>query len=173
MVSQELISIGKISGTHGYAGVVKVIPLTDFPERFKNLKKIKIYKDDIVKELSIEYVRPYKSSLLCKFLEIDNKEEAQLYNNALLKIEPGDVYKLPAGYYYHFQLMEMNVFDSRVGLLGKIVEILETGANDVYVVDSPKYGEILIPAIKEVIIDVNVDKNEMQVKLLPGLIDAL
>lgn len=171
MVFQELISVGKISGTHGYNGIVKVIPLTDFPERFKNLKTIKLYKGSIVKELSIEYVRPYKNSLLFKFAAINNKEEAQLYNNALLKIEPGDVYKLPAGYYYHFQLMEMNVFDSRVGLLGKIKEILETGANDVYVVDSPQYGEILIPAIKEVIIDVNIDKNEMQVKLLPGLIE--
>jgi 16S rRNA processing protein RimM len=171
VATNELISIGKISGTHGYNGVVKVIPLTDFPERFNGLKKITIYKGNLVKELSIEYVRSYKSSLLIKFSEINNKEEAQLYNNALLKIKHSDVFKLPAGYYYHFQLMEMDVFDSRVGLLGKIKEILETGANDVYVVDSPKYGEILIPALKEVILDVNVDKKEMQVKLLPGLIE--
>lgn len=171
MVSQELISIGRISGTHGYNGVAKVIPLTDFPERFKNLKTVKIYKGSVVKELSIEYVRPYKGTLLLKFAEINNKEEAQQYNNALIKIEQGNAYKLPAGYYYHFQLMEMNVFDSRLGLLGKIKEILETGANDVYVVESPKYGEILIPAIKEVIMDINADKKEMQVKLLPGIID--
>lgn len=171
MLSKELISVGKISGTHGYNGVVKVIPLTDFPERFKDLKKIKVYKGSNVRELSIEYVKPYKSSILFKFNEINSKEEAQIYNNALLKVEQGDAYKLPAGYYYHFQLMEMNVFDSRLGLLGKVKDILETGANDVYVVDSPKYGEILIPAIKEVILDVNIEKKEMQVKLLPGLIE--
>jgi 16S rRNA processing protein RimM len=58
-----------------------------------------------------------------------------------------------------------------LGLLGKIKDILETGANDVYAVDAPKYGEILIPAIKEVILDVNIEKKEMQVKLLPGLIE--
>ncbi|MGI5921661.1 MAG: ribosome maturation factor RimM [Syntrophomonadaceae bacterium] len=171
MVPRDLISIGKISGTHGYNGVIKVLPLTDFPERFNKLKKVKVTKANTVKELTIDYVKPYKTMLLIKFTEINTKEDAQLYNNALLQVEPKDVYELPAGYYYHFQLLGMNVFDTEIGLIGKIKEILETGSNDVYVVDSPQYGEVLIPALKEVIIDVNVDRKEMQVKLLPGLLE--
>lgn len=171
MTSDELISIGKISGTHGYKGTIKVIPLTDFPERFKELKEVTAVKGNQMRKLSVESVSPYKDFLLLNFKEINSKEEAQRYNNALLKVESEEVYKLPEGYYYHFQLLGMSVFDNQYGFLGKISEVLETGANDVYVIDSDKYGEILIPAIKEVVIEVDTDKNEMRVELLPGIIE--
>ncbi|HZK00776.1 MAG TPA: ribosome maturation factor RimM, partial [Tissierellaceae bacterium] len=81
------------------------------------------------------------------------------------------VYPLPEGYYYHFQLEGMDVYDDKLGHLGKLTDVLETGANDVYIVKSEKYGEILIPAIKQVIKAVDVETNIMRVELLEGLID--
>lgn len=169
---EELVSIGKVCGTHGYRGVVKVLPLTDFPERFQDLKKVLVDKKDGLVELSVESVNPYKSMLLITFAEINTKEEAQEYFNCLLKVSESEIYLLPDGYYYHFQLLGMAVYDINRGFLGELKEILETGANDVYVVNGPSYGEILIPAIKEVIVAVNVAENKMQVDLLPGLIDS-
>lgn len=172
MKSQDLISIGKIAGTYGYEGLLKVIPLTDFPERFLKLTTVKIQKGDQIREVAIESVKSYKGSgYLFKFQGIDSSETGREYQNALLRIDESELYPLPAGYYYHFQLEGMAVYDEEKGFLGKLKEILETGANDVYVVASEKYGDILIPAIKEVIAEINLDAKEMKVKLLPGLID--
>ena len=78
---------------------------------------------------------------------------------------------MPEGYFYHFQLQGLSVYDVEKGLLGELTDIIETGANDVYVVDSPQYGEILIPAIKDVILAVKLEEKLMEINLLPGLIE--
>ncbi|MEN6325550.1 MAG: ribosome maturation factor RimM [Syntrophomonas sp.] len=172
MNSDELISVGRIAGTYGYAGIVKVMPLTDFPERFKNMTKVKVQTRDEIYEFDIESVKPYKEGYLFKFSGIDSREVAREYQNAYLKIDESELNPLPEGYYYHFQLQGMEVYDEAKGKLGVLKEVLETGANDVYVVSSPQYGEILIPAIKEVILDVDVQTKTMKIRLLPGLIDG-
>ncbi len=166
----ELVSVGKIVGTYGYKGILKVLPLTDFPERLEKLKKVKLFKGEQTEEILIESVKPYKDLYLFKFTNIDNKETARQYGNFLLKIEESEIYPLPKGYFYHFELKGLAVFDNERGFLGELTDILETGANDVYVVNSEKYGEILLPAIKDVIVDINLEEKKMQVKLLPGLI---
>lgn len=170
MEKDELVSIGKITGTHGYKGLVKVIPLTDFPERFFKLEKVIIDNGKDLEKFNIERCTQNKQQLLIKFDKIDTLEKAREYQGALLKITDDELYPLPEGYYYHFQLKGIEVYDVELGKLGKITEILETGANDVYVVPSAQYGEILIPAIKEVILNVDLELNQMQVKLIPGLI---
>lgn len=172
MNASELISIGRIAGTFGYAGMVKVIPLTDFPERFINMRTVKLQNRESISEVAIESVKPYKEGYLFKFQGIDSLEAAREYQNAHLKIDESELNPLPEGYYYHFQLQGMEVYDEERARLGVLKEVLETGANDVYVVDSEQYGEILIPAIKEVILDVNIETKIMKVKLLPGLIDS-
>lgn len=171
MDSDELISVGRIAGTYGYAGMVKVMPLTDFPERFKKMTRVKLQTKDEIHEVDIESVKPYKEGYLFKFSGIDSREAAREYQNAYLKIDESQLNPLPEGYYYHFQLQGMDVFDEARGKLGALKEVLETGANDVYVISSPQYGEILIPAIKEVILDVNVQAKTMKVRLLPGLVN--
>lgn len=169
--AKELISIGRIVGTHGYKGVLKVVSLTDFPQRFNDLKKIKLSKGSETTERIVESCSPYKSMILMKIQGIDSVEEAQLYRNALLGVEEEEIYPLPPGYYYQFQLVGLAVYDIEKGYLGVLKEVLETGANDVYVVDSESYGEIMIPAIKEVILDIDLAAQKMQVKLLEGLLD--
>lgn len=170
-LDKELVSIGKIVGTFGYKGMVKVVPLTDFPERFKKLDKVKLVHNDKVLDMTVETTRPHNNLFLFKLKGIESKEEAIEYKNAFLKVTEEEIYTLPEGYYYHFQLKGMDVYDGKRGYLGKLIDILETGANDVYVVKSDKYGEVLIPAIKQVINSVDVENKTMQVTLLEGLID--
>jgi len=167
---EDLINIGKIAGTYGYRGMVRISPLTDFPERFGKLKKVIISHNGAAREVLVEDARPHGSSYLLKLEGIDNREDAQEYRNALLQIEPSQIYPLPEGYYYHFQLQGLSVYEEKRGFLGELTEILATGANDVYVVKSAEYGEILLPAIKDVILEVDLKEKRMLVKLLPGLI---
>ncbi len=170
--NKGLISIGRITGTHGYKGIVKVEPLTDFPERFNDLKKVKLLKNNDLLELSIDYCREYKGWFLFKFIGIDSKEEAQQYRHARLVVYEDETYPLPEGVYYHYQLKGLAVHVVDKGYLGVLKDILETGANDVYVVDSPDYGEVLLPAIKEVVQKVDLEYGKMWIKLLPGLVDG-
>ncbi|MDD2585852.1 MAG: ribosome maturation factor RimM [Syntrophomonadaceae bacterium] len=170
-MNKEHVTIGKIRGTHGIRGLVKVSPLTEFPQRFKNMHYVMLNRNGDIGSFDIESVQPYKDVYLMKFKGIDSSETAAEYRNALLQIDESDVYPLPEGYYYHFQLEGLSVYDTEKGLLGTIKMIIETGANDVYVIASDKYGEILIPAIKEVILAVDLEQQMMQVKLLPGLIE--
>lgn len=167
----EMIGIGRIVGTHGYKGTVKVASLTDFPQRFKGLKTVILSHGKKTMEMAVESTGQHQGLILMKLKGIESKEEAQLYRNALLCVSEEEVYPLPAGCYYHFQLEGLAVYDMEKGYLGVLKEVLETGANDVYVVDSENYGEILIPALKQVILEVNLTEQKMQVKLLEGLID--
>lgn len=167
----DLVSIGRISGTYGYKGTVKVVPLTDFPERFQGLRQVYLNHAGTVRPVVVESAVPQNQVVLVKISGLESKEEAQIYRGALLMVEEEDVYPLPEGVYYHFQLRGLDVYDSRHGYLGKLTDILETGANDVYLVKSPKYGEVLIPAIGEVINSIDLDQGEMKVTLLPGLLD--
>ncbi len=170
MEEKELISVGKIFGTHGYQGLLKVKPLTDFPERFHELEKVILDTGKTQSEVAIHSCQDYKRQLLIKLSGIDTLESARQFQGALLKIPPEQLYPLPEGYYYHFQLLGLEVEDQELGSIGVITKILETGANDVYIIESEKYGEVLIPAIQEVILAVDLSLKQMQVKLLPGLI---
>lgn len=168
---EDLIDIGKIVGTYGYQGMVRIMPLTDFPERFKKLKTVILWQNGKAKNVMVEAARPYGEFYLLKLQGIDSLEKAKDYRNSMLKIDESQLYPLPAGYYYHFQLQGLSVYDEEKGFLGELTEVLETGANDIYVVQSPEHGEILLPAIKDVILAVNLEKKIMQVRLLPGLIE--
>ncbi len=170
-LQNDLVSIGKIVGTFGYKGAVRVLPLTDFPERFHNLKEVNLCLENKVEVLRVKEARPHNQLYVIKLEGLDTKELAQKYKNALLKVGQDETYVLPEGYYYHFQLEGLDVYDEKLGFLGKLVNILETGANDVYVVNSVEYGEVLIPAIEQVVINIDIEANKMQVKLLEGLID--
>ncbi len=171
MKEEDLINIGKIVGTYGYQGMVRIMPLTDFPERFKKQKTVILWKNGKGSKVMVEAARSYKESYLLKLQGIDSMEAAKDYCNALLKIDESQLYPLPADHYYHFQLQGLSVYDEEKGFLGELGEVLETGANDVYVVQSPEYGEILLPAIKDVILEVDLEEKIMRVRLLPGLID--
>ncbi|MDD2510978.1 MAG: ribosome maturation factor RimM [Syntrophomonas sp.] len=171
MNTDKLVAIGKIAGTFAYAGLMKVIPLTDFPERFFKLDRVILNQGAKLGLFLIDGVKAHKNYYLFKFRGIDTVEAAREFQNAVLQIDESELYTLPEGYFYHFQLQGLSVYDVEKGLLGELKEIIETGANDVYVVASPQYGEILIPAIKDVILAVKLEEKRMEIKLLPGLLE--
>jgi len=165
-----VVNIGKIIGTYGYQGRVKVESLSDFPERFLGLKRVFLDLKGKPEEYEIEDIKNSKPNLvILKFKGIDSKEEAQRLKSAFLQVPEDEVYPLPEGYYYHFQLIGLQVWDSDNNYLGVLKEILETGANDVYIVEKEDSKELLLPAIKEVIKEIDLKKNIMRVELLPGL----
>jgi 16S rRNA processing protein RimM len=171
-LADELINIGIISGVYGYKGEVKIAPLTDYPERFEQLNGV-ILSDfhGVRAQEEIEYVKFNNNHIYLKFAGIDTKEEAVKYKGAYVQISEGQLFPLPEGVYYQFQLLGLRVFDAEKGCLGILRDIIETGANDVYVIDSEDYGEILIPAIKQVVRKIDLEEGVMQICLLPGLVD--
>lgn len=170
-MTEKMVAIGKIIGHFGYKGEVKVMPLTDFPQRFKQLKKVNVESKGHVFVKEVETVKNHANGWVLKLSGIEDQETAKEFRGSMLQVDENDVYPLPEGYYYHFQLKGLKVFDNQRGYLGELAYIIETGANDVYVVESERYKEILIPAIKQVITVIDLQAKTMQVDLLPGIID--
>jgi 16S rRNA processing protein RimM len=168
---EDMIGIGRVAGTFSFDGTLRVFPTTDFPERFKKMKRVKLERGGDIEEYAVESARPHKGMYLLKLSGIDSMEKAQEYKNAQLVIGQDELMPLPEGEYYHFQLEGLKVIDEERGLLGQVSEVLGTGANDVYVIQSDRFGEVLIPAIKDVILGVDLAAGEIKVRLLPGLLE--
>ncbi|HHW61674.1 MAG TPA: 16S rRNA processing protein RimM [Syntrophomonadaceae bacterium] len=167
----DLVKIGQVVGAHGVQGTIKVESLSAYPERFQQLTRVTIARANQYKEYTLVSCKQHKSLLLITLDEITNRDQALDLIGAYLCVPEDQIYPLPVGEYYHFQLIGMKVYDKKRGYLGELDQILETGANDVYVIQSPQYGEMLIPAIQAVIQEINLDKHTMQVDLLEGLIE--
>ncbi|MGI6548962.1 MAG: ribosome maturation factor RimM [Syntrophomonadales bacterium] len=172
-LTREMINVGEICGTRGLQGELKVLPLTDFPERFKGMEKIWVECGPGSGYYKIEYCRPYKQFLLFKFAGINTVEAAGGLVKGLLKVDEKEVFPLPEDTHYIFQLLGLKVDDLEKGPLGVVTDVLKTGANDVYVVKGDRYGEVLIPAIKDVVLDIDLTTGRMKVRLLPGLMDEV
>ena len=166
---EQFLQVGIISSTHGIRGEVKVFPTTDDAVRFKNLKKVILNTGKEQIPLEIENVKFFKQFVILKFKGIDNINDIEKYKGKSLFVDRENAVKLEKDEYYIADLIGMQVFTEE-GRLGVLKDVLETGANEVYVVDSDKYGEVLIPAIQQCILDVNVQEQTMKVYLLEGLI---
>ena len=163
----EYFVIGKIVNTQGIKGEIRVIPTTDDINRFKKLKEIYIFKKGNLDLYEIEGVRFHKQFVLLKLKGIDSINEAELLKNTEIKIPKELAIPCEKDEYYISDLYGMKVLAGEEEI-GIIEDIIFTGANDVYVVKS-KDSEILIPAIKQCILDVNVKEKIMKVHLLEGL----
>lgn len=167
-MSEPLISIGKILGPQGIKGEVRVLPLTDFPSRFATTKEVRIDKKNVV--MKVDYAREHGTLFIFKFHGIDTRDEAEKLKHALLQVTREDLVKLPEGEYYHFEIIGLRVVSSAGEELGTITNILQTGANDVYVVKKPEgKKDLLIPALKTIVQEIDLGKNTMRVDLPPGL----
>ena len=164
--------IGKITSTHGIRGTVKVFPTTDDVKRFELLKEIIFDLKGKKETFTVSKVAYQKNMVLLTVKEIDDINIAEKYRGASILIPDDKAIPLEEDEYYTRDLYDMEVYTTDGVHLGKIDDIYFTAANDVYVVkrdDKPK-NDILIPAIKDCIIDVNVKENKMTVKLLEGMI---
>ncbi|MBM6760546.1 ribosome maturation factor RimM [Megamonas hypermegale] len=158
-VTDKKIIIGKFGATHGIRGDIKVYPLTDFPERFNTIKTA--YVDD--KEIEISKTRYQKNFVVMKIKGIDNREDAMRFTNKLLKINRADAASLNEGEYYAFDIVGLNVINQDDVVLGEITDILKTGSNDVYIIKAKDGRQILIPALKKVVTEINIQDGYMKV----------
>jgi 16S rRNA processing protein RimM len=166
------VVIGKILTPHGVKGEFRVLPLTDFPERFKTLKQA--YLQD-GRPITIESARPHKQFFLVKLVGFDSVEAVSVLHNLTVEVERDAAVPLPPGHFYIFDIIGMHVYSETGETLGIIADVLETGSNDVYVIDpivdgAVKKPQILIPALKDVVLEIDVAAKKMTVRLPEGLI---
>lgn len=166
---EQFLQVGVISSTHGIRGEVKVFPTTDDPARFKKLKKVLLDTGRGQLELEVQSVKFFKQFVIVKFKGIDNINEIEQYKGKSLFVPRENAVRLEKDEYYIADLIGMEIFteDGRFGILR---DVMETGANEVYIIDSDEYGEVLIPAIRQCILDVDVAENKMKIHLMDGLI---
>lgn len=159
--------IGQVASTHGYQGEVKVEPLTDFPERFRDLERVCLqFPDGRESVLAVQSARLAGSRVILKFKQYESREAAAELKGALLKVKPSMAVQLPEGHYFFHQIIGLSVVTTRGEELGKITEVLHTGANDVYVTD-----QALIPATKEIVRKIDLEAGIMTVEHMEGLIE--
>lgn len=161
-MSDKMIVIGKITGPQGVRGEVRVMPLTEFPERFKTLKTALL---DNGQCLPVESVRYHQQFVLLKFAGFDDRNSIEHLRNALIRIERKDLMPLPEGHYHVFDIIGLAVYNEEEEFLGKISDILQTGSNDVYVVEQQNKQPLLIPGLKSVVLHVDIPGGKMIVKL--------
>jgi 16S rRNA processing protein RimM len=173
MTPSHLI-IGQILRPHGVRGELRVKLLTDFPERFSQLDVVLLAADPNTLQnndtIDVERARLHQEQGILKLEGIDSRDEAEALRNHYLLIPLEDAGPLEKDEYYYFQLVGLTVIKDSGETLGEVTEIIETGANYVYVVQSPRYGELLIPAIADVIQSIDLDAGQITITPMPGLL---
>ena len=166
---QKRLEIGQIVNTFGIKGEVKVIPFTDDINRFDDLKKVYVKSKKESKLYKVESVRYHKNMVLLKLENINNPEDGQTLKNTFLEVDREDAIPLEEGTYFIVDLIGLDVYTDDGKLLGKVEDIYNTGANDIYVVKDELGKQILLPGIDDVIKEVKLE-DRIIVHLRPGLI---
>lgn len=167
----KYLEIGKIVNTFGIRGQVKVVPFTDDVKRFDKLKNIYIEKKKELKPHKIENVKYTNNMVILKLEGIDSIEEAEKYKNCSLQIDRKDAIKLPKDTFFIADLIGLPVYTDEDVLLGKVDDIYNTGSSDIYVVKDELGKQILLPAIKDVLKDIDLEKEKITVHIIKGLLD--
>ena len=166
---EEYLIVGSITSPHGVHGEVKVYPQTDDVSRFKKLKEVYLDTGKERMVLHPESVKYSKQFVIIKFKEFSNKDEVEGLRTKNLLVDREHAVKLKKDEYFIADLIGISVFRVDDTLLGTLKDVMPTGANDVYVVEKEGGGEILLPAIKECIKEVDVEGRTMKVYVMPGL----
>ena len=167
---QEYFEVGQIVNTNGLKGLLKINPFTDDITRFERLKTIFIEHKKELLEFEIESVRYQKKQVLLKLKGIDTIEEAEKYREDYLKIKRNKEEKLPENTYYIVDLIGLDIYTEGGELLGKLDDIFSTGSYDVYVVKNSEGKQILLPAISDVIKNIDLEQKKIVVNLIEGLL---
>ena len=157
------LAVGRLRRPHGVKGEIVMEVLTDFPERLRAGKSVFVGDDH--RPMTLVSLRPHQNAMLVSFEGIDTPDEIGRYRSQYVFIRTADLPKLPEGEYYHHELLGMTFLDENDQVLGVLDEILETGANNVYLVRTPEGKDLLIPAIPDVILEINLPARQMRVRL--------
>ena len=172
---EELYQVGAITQTHGIKGEVKVFPMTDDISRFKNMKNLLLdCGKEGYKTLEVENVRSQKNIVILKFKGIDNINDIEKYKGKGLFVEKSNRVKLKKDEYFIADLIDLDVYlDTDLGnVFGQLIDVFETGANDVYSIKTIDDKQILVPAIKDCIKEVDIANNKIVIHMLPGLMEV-
>ncbi|MBF7083596.1 16S rRNA processing protein RimM [Desulfallas sp. Bu1-1] len=165
----QLIAVGKVVNTHGHRGEVRVLPLTDYPERFTRMERVYLEKRCRLEQHAIEKVYFHKKFVIVKFTGVDDMNAAEALKDALLMVTREELVPLPEDTYYIFDIIGLEVFTVEGRFLGRVQDVLQTGANDVYVVEGASPRPLLVPALKKVVRGVDMEHGKMIVELPEGL----
>lgn len=167
---EKQLQVGVITSTHGIRGEVKVFPTTNDADRFRQLNKVYLDTGREQRQLEIENVKFFKQFAILKFKGIDNINDIEKYRGRSLLIDREDAIELEENEYYIADMLGMEVYTEDGKLFGSLRDVMETGANDVYIIESKEHGEVLIPAIKDCILEVDTKENRMKIHLMEGLV---
>lgn len=168
---EDLLQVGIITSTHGVRGEVKVYPTTDDPRRFRRLKEVVLDTGREKLNLEIEGVKFFKQFVILKFKGLDNINDIEKYRQKSLYVTRKNAVRLQRDEYFIADLIGLKVQDEDGTELGTVKDVIETGANDVYEVEMADGKSLLLPAIKQCILNVDVENGTMQVHVLEGLLD--
>ena len=166
---EELLQVGAITSTHGIRGEVKVFPTTDDPKRLCKLKQVILAAGKSKKNLEVESVKFFKNLVILKFKGLDDINEVEKYRKATLWVTRDQAVPLKKDEYFIADLIGLSVVTEDGEELGNITDVIQTGANDVYVVAKEGEEELLIPAIKDCVKNVDLENRVMTIFLMPGL----
>lgn len=164
------MQVGVITAPHGVRGEVKVFPTTDDPRRFKKLKEVLLDTGKEQLALEIEGVKFFKKFVILKFKGLDNMNDVERYRQKSLYVTRENAVRLNKDEYFIADLIGLQVQDEDGKAIGILKNVLETGANDVYVVEMKDGRELLLPAIKQCILQVEPEEGFMKVHILEGLL---
>lgn len=168
---EQRLQVGIITATHGLKGEVKVYPTTDDPARFRRLKEVILDTGREVRVLQVEGVKFFKQFVILKFKGIDDINDVEKYRQAGLYVTRENAVRLKKDEFFIADLIGMQVETEDGAPLGILKDVISTGANDVYDITLSNGKSLLIPAIKECILEVDVEEARMRVHLLDGLLD--
>lgn len=168
---ESYLRVGVIASTHGLKGEVKVFPTTDDPERFRDLKQVFLDTGNDYKSLNVAGVKFFKNQVILKFREFNDINEIEQYKGKDLLVTRDQAVPLKENENFITDLIDMEVYTDEDKRLGILTDVLQTGANDVYVVETDEGKEVLLPAIPSCILEVNVEAARMTVHILEGLLE--
>lgn len=168
---EEVLQVGIITAPHGVRGEVKVYPTTDDPMRFKRLKQVILDTGREKLTLEIEGVKFFKKLVILKFKELNDINDVEKYRQKSLYVTREQAVRLGRDEYFIADLMGLRVLDEQEKEIGVLEDVIETGANDVYVITMKDGRELLLPAIKQCILQVDVGAGFIKVHILDGLLD--
>lgn len=165
--------MGQVRRPHGIRGEVRVEILTDYPERLVQRDYLYLtppHSPDDVQRYPLEALRPHKGILLIKLRGVEDRDTAERLRGMLVQVPIEEAVPLEEGEYYYFQLIGVDVETDEGEWLGRVADVIEGGAHDVYIIRGPR-GEILLPAVEDVILELDLESQKMVVHLLPGMVE--
>ena len=168
---EKLLQVGVLSSTHGVRGEMKVFPMTDDVKRFKKNKDYVLETPNGKIDVKVESVKFFKQFVILKFEGFDSLDEIQVYKGCNLYVTRENAVKCAKDEYFIADLIGMDVCEEGGDRIGELTDVIQTGANDVYVVKTPEGKEHLFPAIKDCVRSVDMEARKVNVYIMPGLLD--